>query len=62
MGVREDGLPTRLVRGFSGKIRPLQTVGGKCDTCLEDVWIDLPPSTQQQFLKTKVRHWACEKL
>lgn len=61
MGMREEGLPTRLVHGFSGKIRPMQVVGGPCNICNEEVWIDIPPKTGKDYLGTEVRHWGCEK-
>jgi hypothetical protein len=59
MGIKEDGLPTRYVFGYSGQLRPLQTVAGKCEVCKEDVWIDYQKPSKE-YLKTLQVHYGCE--
>jgi len=59
MGTKEDGLPTRLVLGYHGEIRPMQTDGGKCKKCHKPVFIDPPVSDEKRYLNTEVLHYGC---
>ncbi len=59
MGVKEDGLPVRLIKGYFGAMRPTQTNGGNCPLCGGSVWIDWPLESKQKFLRTVVMHFGC---
>lgn len=41
MGTREEGKPSIIIRGYSGRIRPEQAECGKCKKCKEPVFVDL---------------------
>jgi hypothetical protein len=60
MGTKEEGLPVRFVFGYSGQLRPMQVVAGKCEVCKEDVWVDLKKPSKE-YRETKAVHHGCEK-
>ncbi len=59
MGIKEDGLPVRLIKGWFGAIRPEQVDGGMCPLCGGTVWVDWPKESKQKFLRTIVMHFSC---
>ena len=59
MGTREESVPTREIKGWSGKIRPLQCEAGKCRVCSEPVFVDAHPTVHRTPVTTEYVHWAC---
>jgi len=59
MGTREESMPTREIKGWSGKIRPLQCEASKCRVCEEPVFVDPQAFPKRATHLTEYVHWAC---
>ena len=59
MGTREESVPTREIKGWSGKIRPLQAEAGKCRKCQEPVFVDPHANAHPVSANTEYLHWGC---
>ena len=59
MGSREEAVPTREIKGWSGKIRPLQEEAGKCRVCQQPVFVDFHPPAKRVSVVTEWVHWGC---
>ncbi len=57
MGTKEELLAIRVLFGYAGQLRPLQTVGGACTICHQPVWIDLPEPIESR--STEYTHFSC---
>lgn len=60
MGTKEEKLPIRHVTGYHGALRPLQVIGGRCITCQEMVWVDVPfQGEEREYQFTDYQHLSC---
>ncbi len=64
MGTREEGRGHVVVKGFSGKIRPAQSEGGRCKVCEEPVFVDMHDHSGASLVPTDrvtYVHHGCER-
>lgn len=62
MGVREESMPSIIIRGYSGMIRPRQLEGGKCRECTEPVFVEEHESVKTTLHAIEYVHHGCEKI
>lgn len=59
MGAKEENSPQRYITGWSGQLRPMQILAGKCEVCTEDVYVDPLPINGKVYSGVVYRHHAC---